>query len=215
MKLGEVWVPGQSSDVSYTGNDGASFFGMEYYRNKVKEFQNVLNELDYSAAVLLDTIQVLQYENFDAAYPLILDYEEFESMKGQFLAAAEAINLGAAGINAMGGRMPELSIPTGLAAPFVIPVAMVAAVGAAVALISWGNSWLEGVNERLHLAATAELITDPATRDRVLQDASKIRASAQRAKSTGIFDMANIAKWVAIGGAALLAVQFLQNQRVK
>lgn len=214
MRLGEVWIPGQDPEEGYTGETGAGFGGIQYLRNKAREFQEVLNAVDSAANSLSAAIYELGDEAWDEALSLQELLDEYESKKSVFRVTAEAINLGASGINALGGRFPELSIPAGLAAPIVIPIALVAAVGVAAGLILWGNTWLEGVAERMKVTVQAGLITDPAKRDAFIARIGEIETQARAASGSGLSNIASIVKWTAIGIGAYLAYQAFQTSRV-
>lgn len=210
--LGEVWIPGQDSEVTYTGEDGSSM-GIQYIRNKVREFQATLNAVDAASVALQDAIGAIEDDDFDTAYDLMEQLNEYESKKGVFRTTAEAINLAASGINALGGRMPELSIPTGLGLPIVIPLALVAAIGTAAALIVWGNTWLQGVQSRMQIAVEAGLIQDPEKRDAFIAKMGEIQRQADAASGSGLSNIASIVKWGAIAFAGYLAFQAFQSTR--
>ncbi|MBK9497439.1 MAG: hypothetical protein IPO08_23535 [Xanthomonadales bacterium] len=106
MAIGEVWTPGVDPDLAYTGESGESALSMQYYRNKAVEFQETLNRVDALAQKLNEIIEL------NANDPVIVDdalqtLAEYNSKKFLLKTTAEAINLGAAGINALGGRFPE------------------------------------------------------------------------------------------------------------
>lgn len=207
--LGEVWIPGQDSETTYTGEDGSSMFSMQYARNKAREFQATLNAVDEASNSLAVAIALVGDEDLNAFAELNALYDEYQSKKTQFRLTAEAINLAAAGINSLGGRFPELSIPAGLAAPIVIPLALVAAIGTAAALIVWGNTWLSSVSDRMRLA----MISDPEKRDALIAEISKVEAAAAASSGSGLSNIAGIIKWLAIGGVAFLAYQAFQSSR--
>lgn len=226
QRLGDYWEPGVDPEESYTGDSGSSMTGIQYYRNKAREFQEVLNAVDIASGSLaasiyeLDAYSVAQAatgqdptatEMLDAELYSLLD--EYESKKTVFRATAEAINLGASGINALGGRFPELSIPTGLGAPIIVPVAMIAAIGVAAGLIVWGNTWLSSVGDRMEIAVQAGLISDPVARDAFVARIGEIKAQAAAASGSGLSNIASMVKWGAIGLGLLLAYQAFQSHQ--
>ena len=207
--LGEVWIPGQDSDEGYTGETGG---GIQYVRNKAREFQMTLNAVDETSRILENALAELMIDSATGANvdPTLIDdltayLEEYESKKTVFRTTAEAINLAASGINALGGRFPELSIPSGLAAPIVIPFALVAAVGVAAGLILWGNTWIQGVSERMKISVQAGLISDPVKRDAFVMRIAEIDAQAAAASGSGLSNVAGVVKWGAIAFGAFLA----------
>lgn len=225
--LGEVWIPGQDSETGYTGEDGNSVFSIQYARNKAREFQTTLNAVDEASNALAASIAIVGDEDLDALAELNALQDEYQSKKTQFRLTAEAINLAAAGINSLGGRFPELSIPAGLAAPIVIPLALVAAIGTAAGLIVWGNTWLDGVSERLKIVAYGieqraliEMEADPVKRSEMIaktvamnQEIQRVEAATASSKNSALSDVANIVKWLAIGGAAFLVYQAFMSTR--
>lgn len=213
MSLGEVWIPGQDPEVTYTGETGAGFLGIQYARDKAREFQSTLNAVDAAANSLNAAILEIEDTDFDTAYELQTMLEEYESKKSAFRITAEAINAGASVINGLGGRFPELSIPQGLAAPIVVPLALVAALGTAAALIVWGNTWIQGISERMKIAEQAGLITDPVKRDAFVAHIAEIDAQAAAASGSGLSNIAGIVKWGAIALGAYLAFQAFQSTR--
>lgn len=194
-----------TGNVVYEGDEGdaASALSTEYYRRKVVEFQTVLDALDQGANAARAALATgaLPYEDESALFSLL---DEFDARKFTLRATAEAINAGAAAWNALGGRMPSLSIPSGLGALPVIPLALIAAVATAATLIVWGRTWLQGVNQRLQLAATLAAIEDPEQRAEVAAAAASAASAAQLAEASPISSIASIAKWAAIAALAFI-----------
>ena len=117
---------------------------------------------------------------------------------------AEAINAGAAAINALGGRFPSLSIPGTLGLPpLIVPAAMVAAVGTAAALIVWGSQWVQGVNDRLKRAQIIDAAT-PEQRASIVAAMAESDNAVSVAGSSMLASLAPTVKWVAIGIGAFL-----------
>lgn len=197
-----------TGNIVYTGDEGdaPSALSAEYYRRKVVEFQQVLDALDQGAAAAWSAIQTnaLPYED-EAA--LLDSLAEFDARKSTLRLTAEAINAGAAAWNALGGRMPSLSVPMGLGALPVIPLALIGAVATAATLIVWGRTWLDGVNARLQQAALLSAIEDPEKRAEVAAAASAAASAVQLADSSPLSSIASVAKWVSIGAIAFLAVK--------
>lgn len=198
----------QTGNVVYTGDEGdsAGALSAEYYRRKVVEFQTVLDALDQGANAVRAALwtEALPWDEQEA---LRAQLDEFEARRFTLRATAEAINAGAAAWNALGGRMPALSIPSGLGALPVIPLALIGAVATAATLIVWGRAWLDGVNARLQQAALLEAIEDPEKRAEVAAAASAAASAAQLAESSPLSAIAGVAKWVSIGAIVFLAVK--------
>jgi len=202
--LGDAW----GTD---TPPDAPSPFSMDYYRRKAVEFQQVLDALDrsyWAASGALGT-GALDDATATALEAALADYE---SRKGQLRLTAEAINAGAAAINSMGGRFPRLSIPGTLGLPpLLAPAALVAAIGAAAALIAWGSQWIAGVNERLRRAQIIEG-TSPANRDAIVRAMAESDNAVNVAEGSFLASLAPTVKWVAIGIGAFLLYRVYSNR---
>ncbi len=202
--LGDAW----GAD---TPPDAPSPFSMDYYRRKAVEFQQVLDALDrsyWAASGALGT-GALDDATATALEAALADYE---SRKGQLRLTAEAINAGAAAINSMGGRFPRLSIPGTLGLPpLLAPAALVAAIGAAAALIAWGSQWIAGVNERLRRAQIIEG-TSPANRDAIVRAIAESDNAVNVAEGSFLASLAPTVKWVAIGIGAFLLYRAYSNR---
>lgn len=194
-----------------TGADSPSPFTLDYYRRKAQEFQVMLDALDrsyWAASGALGT-GALDEATVAALESALADYE---SRKTTLRVTAEAINAGAAVINSMGGTFPRLSIPGTLGLPPIIaPVALVAAIGTAAALIAWGSQWIAGVNERLRRAQIIEG-TSPGNRDAIVRAIAESDNAVNVAEGSFLASLAPTVKWVAIGiGAFLLYRAYTQR----
>jgi hypothetical protein len=202
--LGDAW----GAD---TPPDAPSPFSMDYYRRKAVEFQQVLDALDrsyWAASGALGT-GALDDATATALEAALADYD---SRKGQLRLTAEAINAGAAAINSMGGRFPRLSIPGTLGLPpLLAPAALVAAIGAAAALIAWGSQWIAGVNDRLKRAQIIEG-TSPANRDAIVRAMAESDNAVNVAEGSFLASLAPTVKWVAIGIGAFLLYRAYSNR---
>ena len=191
--------------------EATSPFAMDYYRNKAREFQQVLDALDrsyWAASGALGT-GALDEATATALEAALADYE---SRKGSLRLTAEAINAGAAAINAMGGRFPALSIPGTLGLPpLLAPAAMVAAIGTAAALIAWGSQWIAGVNDRLRRAQIIEAAT-PEQRGRIVQSIAESDNAVNVAEGSFLASLAPTVKWLAIGIGAFLLYRVYSNR---
>lgn len=186
-----------------TPPEPTSRFSMDYYRQKAAEFQTTLDALDrtyWAASGALGTGAL------DATTAAALEraLEDYESRRTTLRVTAEAINAGAAAINAMGGRFPSLSIPGTLGLPpLIVPAAMVAAVGTAAALIVWGSQWVSGVNDRLKRAQIIESAS-PEQRQRIVTAMAESDNAVSVAGSSMLASLAPTVKWIAIGIGAFL-----------
>ena len=175
-------------------------FSVDYYRNKVAEFQAVLLEMDASAAIARQMIQDDVDPEITAGYQE--DIRAFDAKKGQFRAAAEALNFAISGANLVGGNFRPIRVPGQLAA---LPVAVIAGVAAAVAvaggLIIWGRDWIAGINQRTREAARLSTLS-PEARERVILAQQELEAAEARANASPITAIAGAAKWVGWAVAA-------------
>jgi hypothetical protein len=196
MNLGDAW--GRETPPEET-----SPLAMDYYRQKAVEFQSTLNAIDgaYRAANDALATGALDPES-EAGIIELLD--AYEGKRLTLKLTAEAINAGAAVVNGLGGRFPQLSLPSTLGALPVAPVALIGAIGAAVGLIAWGVQWIGGVNDRLK---RAQLIAgaSPAQRDQLIRAIADSDNAVNQAQSSTLAALAPAVKWVAIAALAFLA----------
>ena len=201
-----------NTDVSYAGADPNDALSMDYYREKATQFQTTMNALDAAASAAESMIAVASVgaivDGIDSD-ALVADLSsflsDFQDKRAQFRITAETINAGAVTINALGGRFPQLSIPSGLGiAPIVMGGAAIAAIAVAASLIVWGNTWLRGVNARMATAAAAAMIDDPDKKAAFLTAAATAQAAADASSESPFSSIAGIVKWGAIGLIAFL-----------
>jgi len=183
-------------DDTYGGD--SSPVSLDYFRDKVREFQVALNSADqaYRAGV-----EVYGISPSDTLADLLADYE---TRAATLRTTAETLNAGAALLNAVGGRMPVLSIPGTLGLPqFVMPAIYIAALATGVYLISWAKDYAAVLRAEIdERARQLDAQTTPADRARVAAaQASAASAAGSKAKS-GLDALAGVVKW---GGIALLA----------
>jgi hypothetical protein len=120
------------------------------------------------------------------------------------------LNLGAAAINAAGGRLPQLSIPGTLGAlPLALPFAAVAAVGTAATLMVWGREWLRGVNDRLKTAQLLEAQENPQAAAALARGIVESDAAVAIAEGSTLGAFAGVLKWAAIGVGAFMLYRAL------
>lgn len=187
---------------------------LDYYRSKVKEFQDILDNMDATAAIARDTIDLDISPELTQS---MQDYiAQFENKKGEFKIAAEALNFAIQGVNAIGGNFPTLAIPAGLAGLGFVPLAAGAAVAGALAvaaaLIVWGREWIKGVNERMKQESLLKSVPEekrPALAEAILRTDATVRA----AEGSPLSSIANAVKWAAIAAAAYFAFQAFNKSR--
>ena len=199
-------IMGSGDDVVQPGTD------VGYFQSKVAEFQALMTDLDATASAIIDLRDLgIQDNELDAALG------EFNAKKSSFRTAAEALNFAVNGLNKFGANLPTVAIPTGLGALPAIPIAALAAVSGAIAVIAtlivWGKEWIAGVNERAKVALALSNITDPQQRAQAAAAIAKIAATNTNAQSSPLSSIANIVKWVAIAAVAYFAFSAYQKTR--
>jgi hypothetical protein len=196
------WAVAQASDAAQSQDVG-------YFTRKINEFQGMVYDLDTTEANLRSFIQ-----DYNITDEVLLDQlDAFDSKKTVIRGAAEALNLAVAGINAIGGNLPSVRLPQGLAA---VPVAALAAAAGAVAvaaaLIVWGRDWIAGVNDRLKTREVLSQIPE-SQRGAAASDLLRIEATARSAGSSPLANVANIVKWAAIAAGIYFAFQAFNKGR--
>ena len=194
----------------FTGTN--SPVSLSYYQQKIVEFQNVLNGMDRAYNAASD----LYLNNVDT--PLGNDLkkylDDFDSKKWEFRATAEALNLAINGANFVGGNFQNITVPSTLGvAPLVAAGVIAAAVATAAALIYWGNTWLQGLNQRLRDQELLAQVTDPAKRDAIIQTQMEVEQAAAEASASPLSSISNIVKWLAIGAVAYFAFNAYKQVR--
>ena len=199
-------IMGSGDDVVQPGTD------VGYFQSKVAEFQALMTDLDATASAIIDLRDLgIQDNELDAALV------EFDAKKSSFRTAAEALNFAVNGLNKFGANLPTVAIPTGLGVLPAVPIAALAAVSGAIAVIAtlivWGKEWISGVNERAKVALALSNITDPQQRAQAAAAIAKIAATNVNAQSSPLSSIANIVKWVAIAAVAYFAISAYQKAR--
>lgn len=200
------------SDEQYTGEQSTSVFSMDYYRNKAREFQVTLNAVDSTMRALEDTRnEVTLDDDTRAQIDSLLDdaYGKRTTLK----LTAEAINAGAAVVNSLGGRFPNLSIPPSLGIAPLLPLAAVAAIATAATLIVWGTTWIRSAATVLRQYNQLNAVQDPAERAALARSLAAADAAQSLADGSLTGNIANIVKWAAIAIGAYMVVQLINKQR--
>ena len=181
-----------------------SVFSLDYFRQKVVEFQTVLNGVDSVSAAL--TV-VLDNAVSDEVSQQTLDFmDEIDGKKTQLRLMAESINAASAAVNALGGRAPVLSIPGTLGfAPLVIPAGTIALIAAAVTLMLWGRDLFARVADYYSRQQIIDAQPTPEARGAVAA-AAGVADNTLKVSDQSIVSVAgNAIKWAAIGLLAWLA----------
>lgn len=206
--LGDAGTP--NTDASYGGEVGDSAVSMQYWRDKAREYQQVMDSLDTTAQAIRTVLgSGVTETDADELQQWLNDYEDKRLI---FRGTAQAINAGAAVVNAAGGRFPVMQVRS-LAALPALPIVAVAAFATAATLISWGRNWMTGVNRRLHDQRMLDAITDPDQRAQAAQAVLAANSAQQAAESSPWVSVAGAVKWGAISLLGFMAWRMYQNRR--
>jgi hypothetical protein len=193
---------------------------LDYYRQKVQEFQQVFNSLDetmrnlYEVGTIAyaagDSQMIAEYENL---------YSQAESKLATFRGTAEAINMASQGINSAGVQFPAVQVPFGLGVLPAVPLAAAAAaIAVAVQLIVWAKEFWRTVRELIQRAQYMRVIEMLPEGDRAaaLETFRKTEVQAQIAESQAnaspVNAIATIGKWGAVAFIGFLAYKAWSNR---
>ena len=193
-------------DESAVPGDTASPIQLDYYRQKIVEFQNVLVQMDSAAEGAGDLIYIVD----DVA--LLEDLNgllaEYDLKKGYFRTAAEALNLAISGVNVIGGNFPAVKIPRGMnAIPLVAAAGIAAALAVAAGLIVWGRDWIKSVDERARRSQILQALPEGPQRAEAARAMAKIDGAVREAEESPLASVANIVKWVAVAAVIYFGLQ--------
>jgi hypothetical protein len=191
----------------------ASPMQLDYYRQKIVEFQNVLIQLDMAAdgAQGLVDLQLNDPELNDDLNSLLAEYD---LKKGFFRTTAEGLNFAISGVNLIGANFPSVSVPRGLnAIPLVAAAGIAAALAVAAGLVVWGRDWIKAVNERAARSQILQAIPEGAQRAAAAQELLKIDGAVKEADASPLGSIANIVKYIAIAGLIYFGLQSFKSMK--
>lgn len=197
--LGDAGAP--NDDTSYTGEVSDSPVSADYVRAKIREFQSIMNALDLSYNAGLQTWH--ETGQTDAELDRLL--REYESNSGQIKALAETLNIGAEAANAIGLRMPALSIPQTLGvAPLAIimPAAVVAAIAAVSGWLSYSVGYSAAMTDAIRVVRGELGNTEQAAR--IEAELRKAEAAQRAINMPGLSQISGAVKLVSIAALAFL-----------
>ncbi len=187
--------------------DAATPLQLDYYRQKINEFQNVLVQMDSAAEGAQGLIDagvndVSLLEDLNALLA------EYDLKKGYFRTAAEGLNFAISGVNLVGANFPAVKIPRGMnAIPLVAAAGIAAALAVAAGLIVWGRDWIKSVDERARRSQILEAVPEGPQRAQVAQSMAQIDGAVREADASPLGSIAQIVKWVAIAGLVYFGLQ--------
>jgi len=186
--------------------DTASPIQLDYYRQKIVEFQNVLVQMDSAAEGAGDLIYIV--DDVALLEDLNALLAEYDIKKGYFRTAAEALNLAISGVNLVGANFPAVRIPKGMnAVPLVAAAGIAAALVVAAGLIVWGRDWIKSVDERARRSQILAALPAGPQRDEAARAMAKIDGAVREADASPLGSIAQIVKWVAIAGLVYFGLQ--------
>jgi len=193
-------------EESAVPGDTASPIQLDYYRQKIVEFQNVLVQMDAAAEGAGDLIYTVDdpalLEDLNALLA------EYDLKKGYFRTAAEALNLAISGVNLVGANFPAIRIPKGMnAVPLVAAAGIAAALVVAAGLVVWGRDWIKSVDERARRSQILEALPAGPQRAEAARAMAKIDGAVREADASPLGSIAQIVKWVAIAGLVYFGLQ--------
>ena len=181
-----------------------------YYKQKVVEFQQLLNNLALAREATIEIVNNGPVELHEELNALL---QELDSKIGRYRTVAELLNLGINGLNEVGANFPKLKIPNGLGvAPIVIASGFAVLVGTAAAMTIWGYTWIQNAQALARQAQLYGYLT-PEQRATVASKALELDQLAAASESSPLASTANIVKWVAIAAVAYFAFQAYQKSR--
>jgi hypothetical protein len=171
-----------------------------YYRDKIREFQQTMNALAETASVMRSLADTPSPEQ-----DLIQSWlDDYEAKRWQFIAAAESLNAAAQAANALGFRMPVVTVPQGLAAAPLVIAGVASAVAVAAGLIAWA---VDRIAQARAIAQRMALIAELPPEKRAEAIAAEQRIELAQMAASPISRIADIVKWVAIGVAVYFGYQ--------
>ena len=184
---------------------------LNYYRQKINEFQNVLVQMDSAAegAQGLIDIGVSDVSLLEDLNALLAEYD---LKKGFFRTAAEGLNFAISGVNLVGADFPNIKIPRGMnAIPLVAAAGIAAALAVAAGLIVWGRDWIKSVDERARRSQILEALPEGPQRAQAAQAMALIDGAVREADASPLGSIAQIVKWVAIAGLVYFGLQTFKS----
>ena len=200
-----------SSIIGEPFEEAASPLQLDYYRQKIVEFQNVLVQMDSAAegAQGLIDLGLDDPELVDDLNSLLADYD---LKKGFFRTAAEGLNFAISGVNMIGGNFPSVRIPAGLnAVPVIAAAGVAAALAVAAGLIVWGRDWIRSVDERARRSQILQALPEGPQRAQAAREMQKIDGAVREAEQSPLASIATIVKWVAIAGLVYFGMQSFKS----
>ena len=199
------------SNIGEATEEVASPLQLDYYRQKIVEFQNVLVQMD-SAAEGAQGLIDLGLDDPELENDLNGLLADYDLKKGFFRTAAEGLNFAISGVNMIGGNFPSVRIPAGLnAVPVIAAAGVAAALAVAAGLIVWGRDWIKAVDERARRSQILQALPEGPQRAQAAREMQKIDGAVREADQSPLASIAQIVKWVAIAGLVYFGMQTFKS----
>ena len=199
------------SNIGEATEEVASPLQLDYYRQKIVEFQNVLVQMD-SAAEGAQGLIDLGLDDPELENDLNGLLADYDLKKGFFRTAAEGLNFAISGVNMIGGNFPSVRIPAGLiAVPVIAAAGVAAALAVAAGLIVWGRDWIKAVDERARRSQILQALPEGPQRAHAAREMQKIDGAVREADQSPLASIAQIVKWVAIAGLVYFGMQTFKS----
>lgn len=202
--------PGYEGDT-YDPESITRFADADYYRAKIAEFQQTLNNVDAAYRQLAQIYQIPGLSE-DIWYEALLAIEDYNARRSQFVITAEAINAASAAANMAGFRMPVVSIPQTLGLAPLALAGVGAAVAGAAALIVWGVEWIRGANAIAMRISMLETLS-PGDRALAVNAALETERILAQTEAGPLANIAGIVKWAGIGLAAFFLYRAFERYK--
>lgn len=202
---------GSWDDTTSTDPAQPSMLSVDYYRNKINDFQAALVTLDNLRYDLMAAGDVasLNDESFAEWQALV---NEFDSKVETFRTVANTVNLASQGVNALGVSFPQVELPAGLGAVQLIPLVVVGgSLIAVTVLMNWifdFTGTLRAAIARWQTLGAIEKLPKEQQGPAIaaftkLDHAAEAAAAAARGQKSG--EVMALAKWALIAGIAYMA----------
>jgi len=204
---------GAVSDSAVPG-ETSSPLQLDYYRQKIVEFQNVLVQMDTTAEGLQGLLD-LQIDDQKLNSDINALLAEYDLKKASFRTAAEGLNLAINSVNYLGAGFPVVKVPSGLnALPAVLLYGGIAAALAVIAgLVVWGRDWIANSQELARRDQIFAAMPDAASKAAAARELMKIDGAVRELDASPLGSIANIVKYVAIAAVIYFGLQTFKTMK--
>lgn len=202
---------GEIGDIGPLTDSSASVFSLQYYKNKVLNYQAVLNALDAAVNSAWDLVA-------NGADDLITQeiynwLGEVDAKKSEIKLTSATINAGSNALSYAGVEFPGVNIPGGLAGLPFLSLPVIAAIGTAYVLSQWGVAAIDSYKQiAIRNNEIARVSGTPEQQNAALVAMAAADSAANAAKNP-LGDTAKIVQYAAIALIAYFAFQTFNKGR--